>query len=258
MSLYKTKGIVLKSIKLGEADKIVSIFSRTRGKIRAVAKGLRKTKSKFGARLEPFSCVDLVLYEGRNLDLITQVELISSYKEIRNNYEKLTYGSAILNLVDKASLERQQENKLFILLLKVLEILSKKSLSWKEDNLLLLVIAFELKLMHILGFQPNFLFCNGCGQKNFSNSSKIVFSPSQGGIICEECFRDNFGGNKITLREVRILKELATVEIERVFSFKIFPEEQRRLANFSKEYVDYYMQARLKGREYLERKNCKF
>src|SRR5881296_3888223 len=100
MPLYKEQGIVLRSAKLGEADKIVTILTQGSGKIRGVAKGIRKTHSKFGARLEPFTHVSLMLYEGRNLDTVTQAEIISPFLALRKDLSLITAGETMLEAVD--------------------------------------------------------------------------------------------------------------------------------------------------------------
>src|SRR5947208_15855884 len=102
MPLYKEQGIVLRSVKLGEADKIVSILTQGSGKIRAVAKGIRRTNSKFGARLEPFTHVSLLLYRGRGaLDTVTQAEIVSPFRTLRGDFELIPAGAAMLEAADK-------------------------------------------------------------------------------------------------------------------------------------------------------------
>src|SRR5438093_13351184 len=103
MPLYKEQGIVLRAIKLGEADKIVSILTQGSGKIRAVAKGIRRTNSKFGARLEPLTHVSLLLYQGRNLDTVTQAEIISPFTGIRSDFARIAAGESMLEAADKVA-----------------------------------------------------------------------------------------------------------------------------------------------------------
>src|SRR5206468_2756805 len=103
MPLYKEQGIVLRSVKLGEADKIVTIFTQGSGKIRAVAKGIRRTQSKFGARLEPFTHVSLLLYRGRNLDTVTQAEIVGPFLKIRRDFGLIAAGETMLEAVDKVA-----------------------------------------------------------------------------------------------------------------------------------------------------------
>src|SRR5205814_10381444 len=107
MPLYKEQGIVLRTMKLGEADRIVTVLTQGTGKIRAVAKGIRKTRSKFGARLEPFTHVYLLLDKGRELDIVTQAEIITSFRELRADYHGFTSGDMILEAADRVIDDRE-------------------------------------------------------------------------------------------------------------------------------------------------------
>lgn len=245
MATYKTTGIVLKSNKLGEADKIISIYSDSCGKIQGVAKGIRRTKSKFGSRLEPFTYVDLLLYKGRNLDIITQVEIISSFKEIREDYDRVTYGWAMLDLINKVSLEGEKENKLFYLLLKTLELLSKAT-----SNLDLLLVAFDIKLLAIVGYRPNLSSCTVCHRK-LTSDDKFLFSFEWGGIICNPCSTNDIGAINVSLESIVVLKKLLFSELELVFKIEASKEVRKELENLINKYIDYYIQSRLKSRKLL-------
>ena len=179
MPLYKTKGIVLNTYKLGEADKIIVLISPERGKIRAVAKGVRKTKSKFGSRLEPFTFIDLMLYEGKNLDIVNQAEIIDSFKEIRADLNKLKYGSVMLELADKVSQENEDSRQVFLLLLNAL-----KELKTSDEKQALLLAIFELKLMSVIGFSPHIDQCAACGVNTKPGN---LFSIKYGGLLCAGC-----------------------------------------------------------------------
>src|SRR5918995_3499580 len=123
--LYKDEAVVLKTIKLGEADRIVTILTRSHGKVRAVAKGVRKTKSRFGARLEPFTQVDLMIYRGRrDLDTITSADIISSFDALRTNYKRLTAAAAMVELVEKITPDRERSFPIYDLLLAALRALA--------------------------------------------------------------------------------------------------------------------------------------
>src|SRR5207237_1920562 len=117
MPLYKEQGIVLRTMKLGEADRIVTVLTQGTGKIRAVAKGIRKTRSKFGARLDPFTHVDLLLYKGRELDIVTQADIITSFRELRGDYNRFTAGEMILEGADRVIDDREPNTRMFMLLL---------------------------------------------------------------------------------------------------------------------------------------------
>lgn len=246
MPLYKTKGIVLRTIKLGEADKIVTVLSNTRGKVKAVAKGVRRTTSKFGGRLEPFTYLDLLLYEGRELDIITQAEIISSFREIREDFDKVGYGSAMLELVDRVALEGERESKLFGLLLAAL-----KALSGARDNLQSLLMAFDIKLMAISGYLPNLFSCVICGAT--PGTKKITFSCEWGGILCERCGVADLNSLLISPSVADLLDRLLKTKMEDSPGVEMTKVERKQLSDAVQAHVNYHVQARLRSREYLSK-----
>jgi len=184
MPLYKEQGIVLRSIKLGEADKIVSILTQGSGKIRAVAKGIRKTHSKFGARLEPFTHMSLLLYQGRNLDTITQAEIVSPFRALRGDFELIAAGETMLEAVDKVAEEHERNVRLFLLLLGGL-----RALESRPRDPAAVAESFLLKLLSLSGFHPSLSACALCG----TPGPHEWFSASQGGVVCGECAEHDAG-----------------------------------------------------------------
>ena len=126
MGLYRDDAVVLRVQKLGEADRIISLLTRRYGRVRAVAKGVRKTSSRFGARLEPFSHVDLQLYEGRSLDVVSQAEGITPYgKDIMGHYGRYTAASAVLETAERLTAEEREPSlRLYLLTLGALRVIS--------------------------------------------------------------------------------------------------------------------------------------
>ena len=124
MSLYRDQGVVLRTIKLGEADRIVTVFTQGTGKVRAVAKGIRKPTSRFGARLEQTSHVALQCYRGRELDVVTQVETIDVLRPLREGYGVLTHAMSMLEAVDQVTPERERNPALYRLLVGALRTLA--------------------------------------------------------------------------------------------------------------------------------------
>lgn len=177
MALYKEQGIVLRTIRLGEADRIVTLLTQGSGKVRAVAKGVRKTRSKFGARLEPFTHVDLLLYRGRELDIVTQAEIITPFREIRDSYERFTAGEVVLEAIDRVTEEHERSVRTFMLLLGALRQLAR------TGDPPVVVDAFLLKLASLAGFRPHLSACAACG----TPGPHLRFSVSQGGMVCESC-----------------------------------------------------------------------
>ncbi|GAB3192597.1 DNA repair protein RecO [Geodermatophilus arenarius] len=179
-SLYRDEGIVLRTQKLGEADRIVTVLTRRHGKVRAVAKGVRRTKSKFGARLEPFSHVDVQFYTGRNLDIVSQAESIRSYGSvIAADYRAYTAGTAVLETADRLTAEEKEPSlRLFLLVVGALRALAEQT-----HPAGLVLDAFLLRAMSVAGWEPALGDCARCGLEGPHRH----FSVPAGGSVCLDC-----------------------------------------------------------------------
>ena len=178
MALYRDQGVVLRTIRLGEADRIVTFVTQGHGKVRAVAKGVRKTKSRFGARLEPVSHVALLLYEGRELDVVTQAEVVDHFRPIREDLDRLARATSLLEAVDQVAQEREPSPRLYQMLVGAL-----RTLAAADSRLL--VPAFFWKLLALEGFQPMLDACAGCGEPG----DLVAFDLAEGGALCRSCRR---------------------------------------------------------------------
>jgi DNA repair protein RecO (recombination protein O) len=177
MPLYKDQGIVLGSVKLAEADKIVTILTQGSGKVRAVAKGIRRTSSRFGARLEPFTHVSLMLYRGRNLDTVTQADILSPFRTVRDDFALFSAGETMLETADKVAEEHERNLRLFLLLLQGL-----RALETRPADPAAVAEGYLLRLLGLSGFAPSLRACAECGSTDVRR-----FSASQGGAVCEGC-----------------------------------------------------------------------
>jgi DNA repair protein RecO (recombination protein O) len=177
VGLYRDEGVVLRTIRLGEADRIVTLMTRGRGKVRAVAKGVRKTKSRFGGRLEPLTHVAMLLYEGRDLDVVTQAEAIEPFRAVREDLDRLGKGHALLEATDQVAQERQPAVRLYTMLLGALRALSARDAP-------LLVPAYFLKLLSLEGFHPVVDGCAGCQDPV---AAIVAFDVGEGGALCRSC-----------------------------------------------------------------------
>ncbi len=177
MAIRSDQGIVLRSFPFGEADRVVVILSPNHGKLRTVAKGIRKTKSRFGGRLEPFTHVDLVLYEGRNLDTITQVSVIETFSHLRDDLDQVIAAGTMVEAVDAVASEGEPSLRLFLLLQRGLRALDQGETS--SD----LVTAFLLKLAEVIGLAPALDFCASCGRQ----AQTLRFGFAAGGAVCDNC-----------------------------------------------------------------------
>lgn len=177
MAIRSEQGIVLRSYPFGEADRVVVLVSPNRGKMRTVAKGVRKTKSRFGGRLEPFTHVDVVIYEGRQLDTITQVSVIDPFAHLRLDLDRVMAAGMMVEAVDAVAQERQTSHRLFLLLHRGLKALDQGG--GGRD----LASAFLLKLAGVVGVEPSLTRCASCGNAD----SLERFSFSGGGAMCSNC-----------------------------------------------------------------------
>lgn len=180
MRLYRDEAVVLRTQKLGEADRIVTLLTQRHGRVRAVAKGVRRTSSRFGARVEPFTHVDVQLYEGRELDIVTQVETRAAYGEdLVGDYPRYTAGTAILETAERLTAEeREPFLRLFLLLVAALRALAQAA---HEPGLVL--DAFLLRALAAAGYAPAVDDCAGCG----APGPHRAFAPAAGGVLCTAC-----------------------------------------------------------------------
>jgi DNA repair protein RecO (recombination protein O) len=197
--IYRDEGIVLRTQKLGEADRIVTLLTRRTGRVRAVAKGVRRTRSRFGARLEPFTHVDLLLYPGRSLDVITQAETVRPFGELlAGDYPRYTTGTAMLETAERFTpVEKEPALRQFLLLVGGL-----RALGEQEHDPRLVLDAFLLRSLAVAGYAPALDECAVCGTRAprpdpddpgdasgrpGAPAGFRAFSVSAGGLLCPSC-----------------------------------------------------------------------
>ena len=194
MTLYRETGVVLRTIKLGESDRIVTIATEGRGKVRAVAKGVRKTKSRFGARLEPLTHVSLLLYEGRGeLGIVSQAETIDAFRAVREDLDRLTQATALLEAVDHLVQEGEENPRVLQMLLGALRTLDSGPAP-------LVVPAFFWKLLAQEGFRPLLDECASCG-----SADVVAFDLDVGGVLCRTCAS---GATRVTPAALALLRRI--------------------------------------------------
>jgi DNA repair protein RecO (recombination protein O) len=180
VSLYRDEGVVLRTQKLGEADRIITLLTRGHGRVRAVGKGVRRTRSKFGSRLEPFTHVDLQVYEGRSLDVVQQAETITSYGDrVVDDYARYTAGTAMLETAERLTAEEKEPAvQHFLLLVGGLRTLAEAS---HAPGLVL--DAFLLRSLAVAGYAASFEDCARCTR----TGPHPFFSVAAGGAVCASC-----------------------------------------------------------------------
>jgi DNA repair protein RecO (recombination protein O) len=181
MALLSTPAVVLASMKLGEADKLVTFFTAKKGKLKGVAKGARRMKSRFGASLEPFTHCNLVVFEkpGDKLARINQSDIVHSFQKLRENWGEMHLAAHMAHLVQQMTPEGEQNLSIYRLLLEGLSFLEN------GGDRQLSAILFVIRLIAYSGYQPRWDQCLKC--RTSLTHPRVYFSPGRGGTVCPEC-----------------------------------------------------------------------
>src|SRR5947199_1563153 len=186
---YSTDAIVLRSIRFGEADRVLHLYTSDRGRVGAVAKGVRKTKSRFGARLEPLSHAELMLHEGSGeLQTVTGVQLIASHQAARSDYYRLSVGLIGAEAMLRLFSEQEKNERAFTALTRFLDALDDAPHLVERPALDPLALSFQLKLLWVSGYLPHLTSCAECGA---DDATLVGFSPRAGGAVCQACAADS-------------------------------------------------------------------
>lgn len=209
--LYRDEGVVLRTIRLGEADRIVTLLTLGHGKVRAVAKGVRRTTSRFGARLEPTSRVALQCYRGRDLDTVTQVETLEVHRSLREDYTLLTHAVPMLEAVDQVAPDREPDPALYRMLAGALRTLAERANP-------LVTPAFFWKLLVLEGVHPVLDGCARCGNEPDDDpaSALVAFDLDEGGACCRSCARG--GGRPLSPAALALLRRILGGDLNRVLA----------------------------------------
>ncbi|HZT93277.1 MAG TPA: DNA repair protein RecO [Gaiellaceae bacterium] len=182
---YSTEAVVLRSIRLGEADRVLHLYTQAHGRVGAVAKGVRKTKSRFGARLEPLSHVELVLHRGRGeLETVTAAQLVRSHRETREDYYRFSVGMIGAEAMLRLFSEEEGNERAFGAISRFLDLLDSEPHATERPALDPLGLAFQLKLLWLAGYLPHVSACAECG---IEREPLVGYSTRAGGAVCARC-----------------------------------------------------------------------
>jgi DNA repair protein RecO (recombination protein O) len=185
---YKTEAVVLRSFRFGEADRVLHLYTLDRGRVGALAKGVRKTKSRFGARLEPLSHVELLLHQGSGeLQTVTGVELVRSHHAAREQQYRLGVGLVGAEAMLRLFTEQEANPRAFQALTRFLDLLDELPPAATRPSLDPLALSFQLKLLWVSGYLPHLTSCAECGSET---QALVGYSPKAGGAVCRECNAD--------------------------------------------------------------------
>jgi DNA repair protein RecO (recombination protein O) len=231
VSLYRDQGVVLRTVRLGEADRIITFVTKTRGKVRAVAKGIRRTNSRFGGRLEPLGHVVMQCWNGRELDTVTQVETIDSFREVREDLARVARAFTLLEIVDQIAQERHSNERLYEMLVGALRFLETR-------DSVLMVPAFCLRVLGLEGSAPVVDRCASCGAAD----DLVAFDLVEGGALCRSCRR----GRAISPAALEILRRISSGAVSSVLAEPAGPTTDE-LTDVATEAMEVHLERRLRS-----------
>jgi len=249
MGLLKTEAIVLRSNIIGETDKIAILLTKDYGKLQAVAKGARRSKSRLINSTRPFSIGNYVLFEGKNYYYIDQWELINLYQNFEKDLMKLSYAAYFTNVLDKV-LEYNEKNLSIFNLLK--SALNNLDNLYIDENIL--YISYNLKLLLVLGYFPEMNNCTVCGiQKKLRH-----FSSLSGGLVCDECIKSVKDSIYVNDNTIKAIKYLAKVKFKNLENIQISKNTLYALDKIIADYIRIHLDIDLKYKHFLDNiKNLK-
>ncbi|MDF2523933.1 MAG: repair protein RecO [Clostridiales bacterium] len=229
MGYIRTNGIVIREVNTGEADKIITILSRSLGKISAFAKSARRTKSSLSAGSQFLCYSDYVLFKGKEMYSINTSDIIEPFYNIRNDMVKLTYCAHMVDILNDVIQEEQPSAKVLQLFLNTLHVLDKTDKSPE-----LLIRIFEVRFLTILGYAPQVTSCINCGSEELTEQ---VFSFDKCGILCSNCRKKDSNSMSMSTGVVKALQHIVYSRIKDLFSFSLSDQVLDELSKFSRRYV---------------------
>lgn len=228
MAVYRSKGIVLRSIRYGEADRILDLYTQDAGLVSVIAKGIRRTKSRFGGRLEPLSCVDFLAYEGRTLDTVTQVEVLRSFHGVRENLKSLEAAGGMVANVRAFSGGDEADRRVFNLLYHALDALDART-----RDTMSIEAAFSLKLSILAGYAIRLDACISCERdpEEAAEGDHPYFAPALGGMLCADCRSATADSFPLPTDTLAALQNLVVWPIREALVEKRLEESVRRVVS---------------------------
>jgi DNA repair protein RecO (recombination protein O) len=241
--VYKTEGIVLRRRNLGEADSIFTVYSEREGKFDAVARGVRKARSRMRGHLEPLTRSRLMLAQGRNLDVFTQAETVAPYRSLREDLERSAAAIYCAELVDGFTGEHEAQPELYRLLCELLEAL-------EAGGPLYLARHFEVHLLAISGYELQVDGCAHCGGR--LPAEDALLSAAAGGLVCGGCRGVAGSGRLVSVRAIKVLRYARTVDAAGFAGLRLDESLARELHAALGDVVRYVLERDPRSRRFVE------
>ena len=241
---FRTEAIVLRRKDFGEADRILTLFTPELGKIRALAKGIRKPASRKAGHLELYTRSKLLVAKGRDMDIVTQAETVKSYRPLREDLLRSSYGSYCVDLIDKFTPDDYENLPLYDLLVHALEWLCESS------DLQLTTRYYELQLLGMSGYQPELFHCVIKGEEIVAEDQ--FFNPSEGGVICPRCGENLQGTFPISLNELKVLRFMQNNPYQSLRELKLSVTVHQELESVMQRAINFHLERQLKSAEFVK------
>ncbi len=243
--VYRTKSVVLKRIDLGEADKILVLYTSAAGKFRAVAKGVRRPGSRLGGHVDDLTYADMLLARGRELDVVTQSQTLDTFRQMREELKRTSLGYYAAELVDSFSEERIENRTLFDLLVATLHRLAEQA------DLFTTVRFFELHLLDLVGYRPELSRCLDCRAEIRPEAN--YFSSVRGGVICPACGHHDVTAVPLSLNALKVLRHLQRLNAPPTGGLRLTSPVRREVEGVLRSYVEHLLEKSLKSTAFIDR-----
>jgi DNA repair protein RecO (recombination protein O) len=246
--LYRTEAIILRRADLGEADRLLTIFTPKRGKLRVVAKGARKPASRKGGHVELFTRSNLLIAKAREIDIVSQAETVEAYRPLREDLLRSTYAHYCAELLDRFTGEEQESGELYDLFEETLSHLCEAT------NPALVTRYYEWHVLALAGYQPRLFDCVHCGKRLRKVDSELPpygFDCAQGGVLCDQCALNSRGALPLSLSALKVLRHAARVEWPAFATLNLRPLVAREVEQTLQRYITYVLERQLKSVEFL-------
>jgi DNA repair protein RecO (recombination protein O) len=244
--VYKAEAIVLRQQMLGESDRIVTLFTREYGKLRTVARGVRRSTSRLAGRIEPFTQARMLLARGRTLDVIAQAEIVEPFPGIRSDLLRSACASYVVELVERGVPERDRHEDVFVLIIDALEDLERA----REDDAEMAAVKFAVRLASLLGYQPETATCVECGRHlphTLGPAGAWAFSPLSGGALCPACRPQDAEAVSVSPGVLAACDYLVRVPARRSDRLRIPPIQRSELAKMVQLHLEHRLEAKLRS-----------
>lgn len=242
---FRVEAVVLRHSDWGEADRILTLYTRERGKVRAIAKGARKIRSRKAGHLEPFTRVTLQLAKGRDLLIVTQVDTLNAYLALGANLVKTGYASYAVELLDRFTYEDESENyAIFRLLTEILDRIATEPEPW------LAIRYYEVRLLDLLGFRPHLFECANCGDP--IRPVDQYFSPAAGGVLCPKCGAGLPGVWRVSMEALKVFRHFQRSSYPEAQRARPGPEVQNELEVLMQRYLTYLLERGLNSPGFIK------